>query len=158
MLKAFKHLVRNVRKDLARRRLEEDSKYVIDDFGPIASAFEHYGTFGRPFRVADEQGAEDDASSVSSFSTTATMDDNPGAGCTIDKYFYQPVGRRVETLLSRIALPFLSPDRIYQYIEEKHSSESISFDSHILVQGFELYLDMDHVYLAGLNSLVHQTQ
>ena len=47
---------------------------------------------------------EDDTTSISSFSTNATMDDNPGTGLTIDKYFYQPVGRAIEKFALKIAL------------------------------------------------------
>ena len=47
---------------------------------------------------------EDDTVSISSFSTMATMDDNPGAGLTIDKYFYQPVGRAIEKFALKIAI------------------------------------------------------
>ena len=39
---------------------------------------------------------EDDASSISSCSTNATMDNIPGTGRTIDMCFYQPVGRAIE--------------------------------------------------------------
>ena len=45
-----------------------------------------------------------DTSSISSLSTMATMDNNPGAGLTIDKYFYQPVGRAIEKLALRVAM------------------------------------------------------
>ena len=42
---------------------------------------------------------EDELKSVNSFSTTATCDDNVGTGRVLDKYFYQPAGRRVERFL-----------------------------------------------------------
>ena len=47
---------------------------------------------------------QDDTGTISSFSTTATMDDNPGAGLTVDKYFYQPVGRAIEKFALKIAM------------------------------------------------------
>ena len=47
---------------------------------------------------------EDDASSISSCSTNATMDNIPGTGRTIDMRFYQPVGRAIERLALRIAI------------------------------------------------------
>ena len=40
---------------------------------------------------------EDDTSSISSFSTNATMDNIPGTGRTLDMHFYQPVGRAIES-------------------------------------------------------------
>ena len=46
----------------------------------------------------------DDTSSISSFSTNATMDNIPGTGRTIDMCFYQPVGRAIERLALRIAI------------------------------------------------------
>ena len=47
---------------------------------------------------------EDDASSISSFSTNATMDNIPGTGRTIDMCFYQPVGRAIEKFALKIAI------------------------------------------------------
>ena len=49
---------------------------------------------------------EDDTSSISSCSTNATMDDIPGNGRTIDKYFYQPVGRAIERFAPKITMRF----------------------------------------------------
>ena len=46
----------------------------------------------------------DDVTSLGSGSTNETMDDNPGAGLTIDKYFYQPVGRAIERFALKIAI------------------------------------------------------
>ena len=47
---------------------------------------------------------EDNTMTLSSFSTMATMSDNPGAGLAIDKYFYQPVCRAIEKFAMKIAL------------------------------------------------------
>ena len=47
---------------------------------------------------------EDDTRSINSLSTNATMDNNPGVGLTIDKYFYQPVGRAIEKYALKIAM------------------------------------------------------
>ena len=47
---------------------------------------------------------EDDTSSISSFSTNATMDNIPGTGRTIDMRFYQPVGRAIEKFALKIAI------------------------------------------------------
>ena len=46
----------------------------------------------------------DDTSSISSFSTNATMDNIPGTGRTIDMCFYQPVGRAIERIALKIAI------------------------------------------------------
>ena len=47
---------------------------------------------------------EDDASSVSSCSTNATMDNIPGTGRTLDMCFYQPVGRAIEKFALKVAI------------------------------------------------------
>ena len=47
---------------------------------------------------------EDDTSSISSFSTNATMDNIPGTGRTIDMRFYQPVGRAIEKFALKMAM------------------------------------------------------
>ena len=47
---------------------------------------------------------EDDASSISSCSTNATMDNIPGTGRTIDMCFYQPVDRAIEKFALKIAI------------------------------------------------------
>ena len=47
---------------------------------------------------------EDDASSINSCSTNATMDNIPGTGRTLDTHFYQPVGRAIEKFALKIAI------------------------------------------------------
>lgn len=64
---------------------------------------------------------EDDSSSISSFSTTTTADNIPGAGRTVDMFFYQPVGRWIERLAMRLAISSLNPDQISCYIEARLS-------------------------------------
>lgn len=154
MPNVIKRAIAKRKENKARRSYERDSKYIIDDFGPIASAFARYWRLGNPYEVVDRDETNDDTSSMSSFSTTATTDDNPGAGWTVDKYFYQPVGRRIENLAFQISMPFLSPFRIFQYIEEHHFNGALSFDQLFM----PMFTNLDSVYLAGLNSLIHQTQ
>lgn len=155
MSKVIKRAIAKHKEKKARRDLEKDSKYIVDDIDRISSAFKQYGIFGRHCNGPDEDATEDDASSVSSFSTTATMDDNPGAGYTIDKYFYQPVGRRIEKIAFRIAMPLLSPERIFQYIEEHHVKGGRNFANFT----YPLHdFKMTTVYVAGVDSLVHQTR
>ena len=65
----------------------------------------HYDTgrnasYGSSAYIEDE----DDTSSISSFSTNATMDNIPGTGRTIDMRFYQPVGRAIEKFALKIAI------------------------------------------------------
>ena len=63
----------------------------------------------------------DDTSSISSFSTNATMDNIPGTGRTIDMRFYQPVGRAIEKFALKIAtrLNFChpSPAQILRFLQ-----------------------------------------
>lgn len=79
MPKVLKRLTETVKEKIARRNYERNSKNNIDDQIPIISVLDHYyGRLDNPFDVADKD--EGDASSVSSFSTMATTDDNRGAG------------------------------------------------------------------------------
>lgn len=64
---------------------------------------------------------EDDLSSISSFSTTTTAENIPGAGRTVDMFFYQPVGRWIERLAMRLTISSLNPDQISCYIEARLS-------------------------------------
>lgn len=57
---------------------------------------------------------DDDASSISSVSTNATMDNIPGPGRTIDTYIYQFFGRKLERFIFRISISSFSPDKIVQ--------------------------------------------
>lgn len=156
MSTAIRQVIAKRKEKKARRNLEnrDNGKYTIDNFGPIESAFDRCGRLGNPFDVTGKDESNDDMRSVCSFSTTATTDDNRGAGYTVDRYFYQPVGRRIESLASRIAMPILSPSRIFQYIEEHRPVGVLSFYHHFP----ETYTAEKTVYTAGLNSLVHQTQ
>lgn len=155
MFIVIKRAIAKHKEEKARRNLVKGDKHILGSFGPIALALDHYGRLVSPSDVAYKNEYGDDSSSVSSFSTTATMNDNPGAGYTIDKYFYQPVGRRVERLLSRIALPFLSPGRIFQYIEKNLFTGKLCFTKSYTVLP---YFELNPVYLAGLHSLLLQTR
>ena len=53
--------------------------------------------------VMDEQDAPDDRTSSSD--SMETIDDNPGTGRTLDKYFYKPVGLRIERGLNKVFGP-----------------------------------------------------
>ena len=60
---------------------------------------------------------DDDVSSTISVLTMETIDDNPGPGRTIDTYFCQPVGRKIERFAMRIKISSLPPWRIFQYLD-----------------------------------------
>ena len=91
---------------------------------------------GGPVRNASHGSAYiedgDDTRTISSFSTNATMDDNPGAGLTIDKYFYQPVGRAIERLAlyigTRLNVFQPSPAQILRFLALRLKRDlSVSF-------------------------------
>lgn len=57
-----------------------------------------------------------------SCSTLATVDDNPGTGRIIDKFFYQPIGQSIERLLLNLELKYFHPPeksagRIKRFLE-----------------------------------------
>lgn len=146
----FEILTRFAKKTILHQHYSRDSKYIIDDFGPFASVFDQHGISS----ASDEN--EDDSSLSSSTSTTATTDNDRGAGWTVDKYFYQPVGRKIEKLAFRIAIPLLSPGRIFQYIKGNNLHERLP--ALLLTSSEKDHADLKSVYIAGLNCLVHQTQ
>ena len=111
---------------------------------------------------------DDDASSIESFSTMATVDDNPGTGRVLDTYFFQPAGRRIERLAMRFTIRHLHPSRIEAYIAGGgiilYSMFDIKFTLSIALR------EIDRVHLlwptvvfgptviSGLKSLVRQAQ
>ena len=61
----------------------------------------------------------DDNISFHSFSTMATMDDNPGTGRVIDKYSIQPLTKKLERFVGRAFGPHFVPGhRIGQRLQE----------------------------------------
>lgn len=68
---------------------------------------------------------DSDKSSIESFSTMATMDNNPGTGRIMDTYIYQYCGRRVEKWINRMKLPYLPPETVLRHIIEMFSSNGI---------------------------------
>ena len=89
---------------------------------PIDEASRFYGMYTDILQVSSHAvgsggGCEDeDARSVESFSTTATVDNNPGTGRALDVYFFQPLGRRIERLATRFTIRHLHPLRIEAFI------------------------------------------
>ena len=81
-------------KDL-ERLLEFDDVFGLNQYDTGWSA-----SHGTNAYIEDE----DDTSSISSFSTNATMDNIPGTGRTLDMCFYQPVGRAIEKFALKIAI------------------------------------------------------
>ena len=138
-------------KDL-KRMAEFDDMFCLNHYDKGWNA-----SYGTSAYIEDE----DDASSISSCSTNATMDNIPGTGRTLDMCFYQPVGRAIEKFALKVAIRLnichpspaqilrvlqLSPDRIWLSIAEKPSDvmDSISTKQPSAVP--------------GILSLVHQSQ
>lgn len=107
---------------------------------------------------------DDDANSVSSHSTNATVDDNPGTGRLIDKYLYQREGRRLEYFIFRIRLPSLPPARISRFIEDQYGAFLLlRYEDDIGVPLSDLptlicFNSRGSTTLSGMKSLVQQTR
>ena len=109
-----------------------------------------------------EDDDDGDAKSIDSFSTTATVDDNPGTGRVLDTYFFQPVGRQIERLAMRFTIRHLHPSRIEAFITPK-GRRYLSMLGIKLTLSFALR-KIDHwrfsgpTVISGLKSLVRQAQ
>ena len=102
-----------------------------------------------------------DTRSIESFSTTATVDDNPGTGRVLDTYFFQPAGRRIERLAMRFTIRHLHPSRIEAFIAGAFVYFPIM--EHKLTLSIALRnIDRRHfsgpTVISGLKSLVRQAQ
>lgn len=104
---------------------------------------------------------DDDGGSINSFSTTATVDNNPGTGRVLDTYFFQPAGRRIERLAMRFSIRHLHPWRISAFINDAHRCNAeimklkVSLDQ--ALGGF-YRVQVGPTVVAGLKSLVRQAQ
>ena len=113
---------------------------------------------------ADDEVSEHNHQTASSHSTMSTIDDNIGAGLTVDKYFYQPVGRRIEKLASRIRMSIftVSPVQILHYLIDRYPYSSDGFGGEpgqlyvILFRLHDAHSGRDVV--AGVRSLIKQAQ
>ena len=104
---------------------------------------------------------DDDTKSIESFSTTATVDNNPGTGRVLDTYFFQPAGRRIERLAMRFTIRHLHPWRIEAFIHQVFpcypgitSKRTLSF----VFQHISDRHNSGRTVISGLNSLVRQAQ
>lgn len=98
----------------ARRQIDKDhpQRLVLD--GGSDEALDNFAAesdkqvdaedanFDEDFEAHDGNISGSDTSSVRTFSTMATMDNNIGTGRTIDNHFYQPVGRQIERIVAFI--------------------------------------------------------
>ena len=109
-----------------------------------------------------EDSDDDDARSIESFSTTATVDDNPGTGRVLDTYFFQPAGRRIERLAMRFTIRHLHPWRIAAFINRNSGYYLWLIPkwtlSYALQEISNAGNDLGSTIIAGLKSLVRQAQ
>ena len=109
-----------------------------------------------------EDDDDGDAKSIDSFSTTATVDDNPGTGRVLDTYFFQPAGRRIERLAMRFTIRHLHPSRIEALLTPEDRRYSPAFAIKLTVGAALRYIDPRDVSvptaISGLKSLVRQAQ
>ena len=103
----------------------------------------------------------EDAGSIESFSTTATIDDNPGTGRVLDTYFFQPVGRRIERFAMRITIQHLHPMQIEAFIHQpRPHGPWLPFKSTLKysLQKIGSEYISGPTIVAGLKSLIRQAQ
>lgn len=139
------------------------SRKKKDGLDYFCSGFERFIFESYPHVHCGRSGEDDDydKSSISSFSTTATADDLPGTGRTVNTYVYQPAGRWIERLVMRCAISSLHPDRIAQYIEAENADFYPAFsNSWTLKDAIENLgqLRNGSTMVAGIKSLVNQAQ
>lgn len=114
--KALVRISNVIKGDLNSSAPDKDAKYLLIDFKqyPIEFSRSSYALACDARESSSNKQRDDDASSISSVSTNATMDNIPGPGRTIDTYIYQFFGRKLERFIFRISISSLSPDKIVQ--------------------------------------------
>lgn len=142
-----------VNKDLKEQQFNFGSTiFFLDE-----SEWRNSGSFGEGKIVDSDEGWSDEGWSISSFSTTATMDDNPGPGRTLDKC-YQYLGRKIERSIFRFSIYTLHPTRIFQCLW-KEGDSWYGGDGRRLSDVMEnIHVWKGPASVAGLKSLTQQTQ
>ena len=116
-----------------------------------------------PAYLIDSEDDDDDTRSIETFSTTATVDDNPGTGRVLDKYFYQPAGRGIERLALRFTIRYLHPWRISEFLNVfARDCFHVDLEERFTLETTLHYSDSSgsrgSTTVAGLKSLVRQAQ
>lgn len=142
-----------VNKDLKEQQFNFGSTiFFLDE-----SEWRNSGSFGEGKIVDSDEGWSDEGWSISSFSTTATMDDNTGPGRTLDKC-YQYLGRKIERSIFRFSIYTLHPTRIFQCLW-KEGDSWYDGDGRRLSDVMEnIHVWKGPASVAGLKSLTQQTQ
>ena len=109
-----------------------------------------------------EDDDDGDTRSIDSFSTTATVDDNPGTGRVLDTYFFQPAGRRIERLAMRFTIRYLHPSRIEAFIAPEDRGYAPELCIKLTLSMALQFIGRAHMpvptVISGLKSLVRQAQ
>lgn len=136
----------HIKAQFKRRTEHSDIKYL---------QFTHlWSYYNRIYYGVTENDDDDDTNSALTVSTNATMDNNPGTGRTIDTYVYQFLGRKLERVIFRTSMGYLSPDRILQFLMRRTVIVE-SFDRPSLGEILRM-IPKDRV--SGLKCLVNQSQ
>lgn len=129
-------------------------------YAGIENVFSEPSSYTHSERAMDTP--EGDQSSIGSISTTATVDDLPGAGRTVDTYICQPAGKWIERLAMQFTISSLHPAWIAQYIEAEYTVFVPRFDDTQSLNDAVAYLcDWQwngSIIVAGMKGLVKQTQ
>lgn len=141
-------------------RPDKNLKYLdasFDDGRPFFGGYIENTEYGD----VDDDG---DTWSISTVSTNATMDNNPGTGRIIDICIYQFLGRKIERFANRISISLLSPAEIYRSLRYVARLIGVPGEPRTLSWAIDRIscwpLDDIHpgACLAGLKSLVRQSQ
>ena len=102
--------------------IDKDVRFLTDfQEEPEDWSHNHDGAHIEEVSEDERMDVDSDTESISSVSTNATMDNIPGTGRTIDKYFYQPVGRAIERFAPKITMRFNfghpSPAQILRFFQ-----------------------------------------
>lgn len=153
MRKTFKTLPKVFKK--RTKREDEDAALLRD----VVGNYQLY-LFPTSRSVAFNDNDDDDTDSISSFSTMATADNIPGTGRSVDMYFYQPVGRWIETFAMRLTISSLNPAQIFRFLGERiKPSPMLGCYFRPLHDVIQVICDKHgSTCVAGLKSLVKQTQ
>ena len=92
------------RKKTKQPKFKDKDLNRMADFDYMSCLSQYHTVWGACHGTSAYIEDEDDASSISSCSTNATMDNIPGTGRTLDMHFYQPVGRAIEKFALKIAI------------------------------------------------------
>lgn len=152
LTKLFKRDTNRVNKDLIEQQFNLGSTIFSDE-----PEWRHAGSFGEGKIVDSDEVWSDEGWSVSSFSTTATMDDNPGPGRTLDKC-YQYLGKKIERSIFRFSIYTLHPTRIFQCLWKDGDSWYNGYGRRLSDVMENIHVWKGPASVAGLKSLTQQTQ